>query len=84
MKQMRTLKTVAAVRADFERKGISIAQWARDHNVGRQLVYEILRGSPRRQCRRGESHRIAVLLGLKDGEIAESTRSLTVAAKRVA
>jgi gp16 family phage-associated protein len=67
MKQQPKLKKPEDVRADFDRKGISIAAWARQHGVNRTLVYEILAGSPRRSCRRGQSHRVAVLLGLKDG-----------------
>ena len=63
------LKTGEQARAEFDRKGISIAQWARDHKVGRSLVYEVLAG--RKKCRRGDAHKIAVLLGMKDGEIVQ-------------
>lgn len=61
------LKTGAQARADFDHKGLSIAEWARRHNVGRSLVYEVLAG--RKKCLRGDSHKIAVLLGMKHGEI---------------
>lgn len=60
-------KTRQQVRAEFDRKGVSIAAWAREHQVSRSLVYEILAG--RKKCIRGNSHRVAVLLGLKSGEI---------------
>lgn len=70
------LKLRAQVRADFKRKGISIAAWARDHNVSRSLVYAVLSDSTPRACAFGMSHRVAVLLGLKDGELADSTKSV--------
>lgn len=62
-----TFKTRAEeIRAKFKRDGISIAAWAAANNLSTPLIYEILRGA--RQCVRGESHRAAVLLGLKDGD----------------
>ncbi|UDF33780.1 UNVERIFIED_ORG: DNA-binding protein [Shinella sp. XGS7] len=61
------VKTHAEVRAEFNRRGESIAGWARKHQFGYSLVCEVLSG--RKKCKRGQSHRIAVLLGLKDGEI---------------
>lgn len=64
---MKRLNTPAQARAEFERRGVSIAAWAREHGVSRSLVYEILAG--RKKCHRGDSHRIAVLLGLKDGTV---------------
>ena len=47
----------------FALHGVSIAAWAREHNVSRSTVYEVLAG--RRKCHRGDSHKIAVLLGMK-------------------
>ena len=72
---MNKLKTPEQARAWFDHKGLSIAAWARDHGVGRSLVYEVLAG--RKKCKRGDSHKVAVLLGLKHGEIVNqpSTRS---------
>lgn len=64
-----TVKTAEEARAEFERKGLSIAAWARKHKVGRSLVYEVLAG--RKKCHRGKSHKVAVLLGMKQGEIVE-------------
>jgi gp16 family phage-associated protein len=63
------LKTPDQARAEFERKGLSISAWARAHKVGRSLVYEVLKG--RKKCLRGDSHKVAVLLGMKAGEIVE-------------
>lgn len=61
------LKTRDQVKADFLRTGTSIAGWARQNNVSRALVGAIL--NEERPCRIGQSHKIAVLLRLKEGEI---------------
>lgn len=63
------VKTREQVKADLRRKGLSVSAWAAAHNLNSGLVYEILRGT--RKCTRGDSHRAAVLLGLKDGEIVD-------------
>jgi gp16 family phage-associated protein len=54
------------IRAEFKRQGISVAAWAKKHNLNTQLVHRVLDGAP---GSRGESHRAAVLLGLKQGAI---------------
>lgn len=56
------------VRAEFQKKGLSISGWATAHGFSTNLVFEVLAG--RKKCIRGQSHRIAVMLGLKEGEIA--------------
>lgn len=56
----------------FERTGQSVAGWARDNGFKRGLVYEVLAG--RKKCLRGDSHKIAVLLGIKQGEIIKKAR----------
>lgn len=60
-------KTLAQAKDDFIRTGKSIASWAREHGVSPPLVRMILSG--KRPGYRGQSHRIAVLLGIKDGVI---------------
>lgn len=62
-------RTPQEVRAELARRGISIAAWATAHGFNTNLVHEVLAG--RKKCIRGQSHRIAVSLGLKVGEIAE-------------
>jgi gp16 family phage-associated protein len=84
MKPTTSLKKPAQVRAEFERKGISIAEWSRLHGVNKTLVYEILAGSKKRRCARGQSHRVAVLLGLKAGELADTAAAMNVDVMRVA
>ncbi len=70
MKHGSRVKSRAQVRAEFRRAGVSIADWARQHKVPAGLVYEVLSDRSKRRCVRGASHRVAVLLGLKQGEIA--------------
>jgi gp16 family phage-associated protein len=50
----------------FNESGISISEWARVRGFSTGLVYQVLDG--RRKCERGQSHKIAVALGLKDGK----------------
>lgn len=71
-----TTKTRAEVRDAFHRSGISMAEWARAHKLSANLVAQVMAG--RRACIRGESHRAAVLLGLKDGVIVSDRTRLDV------
>ncbi len=50
-------------RAEFFLSGQTVADWAREHQFRQDLVYAVLSG--RSKATRGESHRIAVKLGLK-------------------
>jgi gp16 family phage-associated protein len=54
---------VERVRDQFAASGISVAQWSKERGFSDYLVRQILTG--RRQALRGQSHRIAVALGLK-------------------
>jgi len=62
-------RTPEEVRREFERKGISIASWASANGFSSGLVVEVLAG--RKKGVRGQSHKIAVKLGLKRGEIVD-------------
>ena len=61
--------TPEQARADLDRRGISIAEFSRKHGLTKNLVSDLLNG--RIKGRRGEAHRAAVLLGIKDGVIAQ-------------
>lgn len=61
------MKTRAQIKRQLLRSGVSIREWARAHGYPHGQVRDVLRG--RAKGRRGASHNIAVLLGLKDGEI---------------
>lgn len=69
--ELKPTRTAEQARAEFVRRGLSIAAWAKRHGVAPQLVYDILNGKPARRCLRGKSHKVAVLLGVKAGVIEE-------------
>lgn len=60
-------RTPEEIRAEFQRNGISIASWATANGFSTNLVFEVLAG--RKKAIRGQSHQIAVLLGLKEGVV---------------
>ena len=72
------VRTPDEVRAELARNGLSIRQWAAAHNVSPGLVYDLLSLNPRRKCIRGQSHRVAVLLGLKRGALPSSASAINV------
>jgi gp16 family phage-associated protein len=51
------------VKARFKAEGVSISEWARANGFSVVMVYRVLDGQVKGL--RGESHRIAVALGLK-------------------
>jgi len=55
----------AQVRQSFDELGVSIADWARERGFSVPLTRMVLAG--KRKCLRGQSHQIAVALGLKTG-----------------
>ncbi len=63
------LRSLEEIEREFDRRGVSKADWAREHGIRPGVVYEIF--SRRSSCKRGEAHRAAVLLGLKEGVIEE-------------
>ncbi|MFZ2986616.1 hypothetical protein [Ideonella sp.] len=66
------LKTRDEAREAFSAHGVSIADWSRKHQVSPVLVSSILSGKRTRPCVRGQSHKIAVLLGIKAGTVGEA------------
>lgn len=61
------LRTADEARAELQRQGVSISQWAISNGFSTNLVFEVLAG--RKKCIRGQAHNIAVKLGIKDGTI---------------
>jgi len=51
------------VKEEFFLRGETVARWAERNGFSSSAVYQVLSG--RCQARRGDSHRIAVKLGLK-------------------
>lgn len=62
-------RTPEECRSLIEGSGISIAEWARENHFSCGLVYQVLEG--KRRCLRGQSHKIAVALGLKAGQLID-------------
>ncbi|WP_213936859.1 DNA-binding protein [Pseudomonas sp. dw_612] len=62
---MPALLTTEQARAALDRRGISLAEFARQHELNSNLVSDLLNG--RKKGRRGQAHRAAVLLGIKEG-----------------
>lgn len=61
--------TTEQAREALDRRGMSIAEFSRKHGLNKNLVSDLLNG--RVKGRRGEAHRAAVLLGIKDGVIEQ-------------
>jgi len=66
---MHALLTPEQARADLDRKGKSIAEFSRENGLNKNLVSDLLNG--RKKGRRGEAHKAAVLLGIKEGVVAQ-------------
>ena len=69
------LKTRSQVRDDFASRGLSYAGWAKQRGYSATLVCYIVNDddrNPKRKCLRGESHNIAVDLGIKQGEVSRA------------
>lgn len=61
------LRTPQEIRAEWLRKGMGQNDWARTHGFTPATVSQVLNG--RNSGARGVGHKIAVMLGIKDGEI---------------
>ncbi|SIQ95247.1 phage-associated protein, BcepMu gp16 family [Aromatoleum tolulyticum] len=66
-KRVRSLKEA---REAFHRSGKTVVAWAKENGFTPALVYMVLSGQ--RRGLRGQSHRIAVKLGIKNGVIDEA------------
>lgn len=64
-----TEQALADARQRLDRQGISVREWAEENSMKAGTVYEVLAG--RKRCRRGDAHRAAVLLGIKEGVVAQ-------------
>ena len=65
----RTHRTPQEIRVEWLRTGTSQADWARQHGFNPATVSQVMTG--KNTCARGVGHRIAVTLGIKEGEIVE-------------
>ncbi|MDY0011313.1 MAG: hypothetical protein RBS40_00295 [Rhodocyclaceae bacterium] len=62
-------KTLEQVRDEFNRRGEAVSHWARRHGIDPEIARGVLSG--RIKGKRGQAHKAAVLLGIKEGEIVE-------------
>lgn len=60
------MRTIQQIKDEFAELGLSVSGWAKQRGYSQALVYQVLSGN--RKALRGESHKIAVELGLKDGK----------------
>lgn len=58
-----------AARARLAAIGISIREWSERNELDESTVYAVLNGQ--KKCLRGKAHRAAVLLGIKEGTVAQ-------------
>jgi gp16 family phage-associated protein len=59
----------AAAREEISKLGLTAKEWAVQHELTPSTVYAVLNGQ--KKCLRGESHKAAVLLGIKEGTVAQ-------------
>ncbi|MFK4049001.1 DNA-binding protein [Acinetobacter venetianus] len=60
------VKSIQQIKDEFHSKGITFSDWAKENNFSPELVYRVLKMN--RLPLRGESHKIAVRLGIKEEE----------------
>ncbi|MFK4072755.1 DNA-binding protein [Ectopseudomonas khazarica] len=58
-----------AARARISAIGLSIREWSEKNEIDESTVYAVLNGQ--KKCLRGKAHRAAVLLGIKEGTVAQ-------------
>lgn len=66
------MSKVELVARRFRQSGVSVAAWSRANGFNPKLVYQVLSGQ--RRALRGQSHDIAVKLGIKKGTLTMHSR----------
>ncbi|AQL37543.1 DNA-binding protein [Pseudomonas syringae] len=61
------IRTAAQAKAWLDQQGKSVQEFARENSINPATTYQVLAG--RKKGRRGEAHKVAVLLGMKIGTI---------------
>lgn len=64
-----TEQACQAARERLERQGLSVKNWAEQHALTPSTVYAVLNGQ--KKCLRGKAHLATVLLGIKEGVVAQ-------------
>lgn len=65
---MHATRTPAQAKAWLDEQGKSIKDFAEEKGLDKATTYQVLAGT--KKGRRGESHRVAVALGIKEGVIS--------------
>ncbi len=60
-------QVLALARQNLVSRGLTVQAFSKQHSLHPSTVYAVLNGQ--KKCLRGEAHRAAVLLGIKQGEI---------------
>ncbi|MDI1279269.1 DNA-binding protein [Methylobacter sp.] len=60
--------TLEEVKEEFRKKGITRKEWAKQRKLNYRTVISVMNGTNKGEY--GEAHRVAVTLGLKEGEAA--------------
>lgn len=63
------MKTMQQAKEEMRFRGKSMAEWARENGFSPEMTRKVLRG--KFKCWRGDAHKIAVKLGVKEGVIEE-------------
>ncbi len=71
---MNKLKTAEEAKNEIKKNGMTIAKWSMSNGLPPSVVYAVLKGDL--QGNYGNSHKAAVLLGMKHGEIVDSEQQL--------
>lgn len=66
---MPKLRTPAQAKEWLSKQGKSVQDFAREHGLSPAICYQVLAGT--KKGRRGEAHRAAVLLGIKEGVVPQ-------------
>lgn len=72
------IRTAAQAKAWLEQQGKSVQEFARENNLDPATTYQVLAG--RKKGRRGEAHKVAVVLGMKIGSIPSAHETQAEAA----
>lgn len=67
------IRTAVQAKAWLDQQGKSVQEFAREHSIDPSTTYQVLAG--RKKGRRGEAHKVAVLLGMKVGSIPDPVDS---------
>lgn len=66
---MHATRTPAQAKAWLESQGKSVKEFAEENGLDPATTYQVLAGT--KKGRRGEAHRAAVALGIKEGVVAQ-------------